>query len=90
MSVPSDPDATGAYHPAPPGERFATGALLASRYCVIAALGRGGIPLLIDAPAAASRQVHCAAGRAMRRWISGLFAPQILCDPSSRRASSRG
>ena len=45
MSDPSDPDATGAYHPAPPialtGERFATGALLADRYRIIAALGRG-------------------------------------------------
>jgi serine/threonine protein kinase len=46
MSDPSDPDATGAYHPAPPtapaGERFAPGAPLAGRYRIIAALVRGG------------------------------------------------
>jgi serine/threonine protein kinase len=41
MSDPSDPDATGAYQPAPPRERFATGALLAGRYRIIAALARG-------------------------------------------------
>jgi serine/threonine protein kinase len=43
----SDPDATGASHPAPPtapaGERFATGARLAGRYRILAALGRGGM-----------------------------------------------
>ena len=47
MSDPSDSDATGASPPAPPtapaGERFATGALLAGRYRIIAALGRGGM-----------------------------------------------
>jgi len=41
MSDPSDPDATGASHPAPPttptGERFATGARLAGRYRIVAA-----------------------------------------------------
>jgi hypothetical protein len=42
MSDPSDPDATGAYQPAPPRERFATGALLAGRYRIIAALARVG------------------------------------------------
>ena len=46
MSDPSDPDATGTSHPAPPtapaGERFATGARLAGRYRLIAALGLGG------------------------------------------------
>jgi len=47
MSDPSDPDATRAYHPAPPtapaGERFATGARLTGRYRILAALGRGGL-----------------------------------------------
>jgi hypothetical protein len=47
MSDPSDPDATGASHPAPPtapaGERFATGARLAGRSRIIAALSRGGM-----------------------------------------------
>ena len=43
MSDPSDPDATGAYQPAPPGECFATGARLAGRYRIIAALDRGGM-----------------------------------------------
>jgi eukaryotic-like serine/threonine-protein kinase len=47
MFDPSDPDATGASHPAPPtapvGERFATGAVLVGRYRIIAALGRGGM-----------------------------------------------
>src|SRR5687768_14706366 len=41
-----DPDATGAYAPAPaavPAERFAPGAVLAGRYRVVAALGRGGM-----------------------------------------------
>ena len=46
MSDPSDPDATGASHPAPPtapsGERFATGARLAGRYRILAALGGAG------------------------------------------------
>ncbi len=42
----SDPDATGAYRPepaAPPAERFTPGALLAGRYRVVAALGKGGM-----------------------------------------------
>jgi serine/threonine-protein kinase len=39
----SDPGATGAYQPALPGERFATGARLAGRYRIIAAPGRGGM-----------------------------------------------
>src|SRR5262249_31624331 len=47
MSDPSDPDATGASHPAPPtapaGERLAPGARLAGRYRILAALGRGGM-----------------------------------------------
>ena len=47
MSNPPDPDATGAYQPAtpaaPPGERFALGALLAGRYRIVAALGQGGM-----------------------------------------------
>src|SRR4051812_4670620 len=47
MSDPSDQDATGAYHPAPPvppaGERFAPGVLLAGRYRIVAALGKGGM-----------------------------------------------
>ena len=42
MSDPSDPDATGAYQPAPPGERFATVARRAGRYRIIAAPVRGG------------------------------------------------
>ena len=42
MSDPSDPDATGADQPAPPGERFATGARRAGRYRIIAAPVRGG------------------------------------------------
>ena len=47
MSNPSDPDATGTYHPEPPappaGERFAPGVLIAGRYRVVAALGKGGM-----------------------------------------------
>ena len=47
MSDLSDPDATGAYQPARPtaaaGERFAPGALLAGRYRIVAALGKGGM-----------------------------------------------
>jgi hypothetical protein len=46
MSDPTDPGATGAYQPNPPaapaGERFAPGALLAGRYRIVAALGKGG------------------------------------------------
>ena len=45
MSDPSDADATGPYHPAPPtapgGERFAPGTLLAGRYRIVAVLGKG-------------------------------------------------
>ena len=47
MSDPPEPDATGAYQPTPPtgsaGERFAPGALLAGRYHIVAALGKGGM-----------------------------------------------
>src|SRR5438067_4473070 len=41
----ADPNATGPYQPAetPPGERFAPGAVLAGRYRVVAALGKGGM-----------------------------------------------
>lgn len=39
-----DPDVTGAYTPpASPGDRFATGALLAGRYRIVAPLGKGGM-----------------------------------------------
>jgi len=39
-----DPDVTAAYTPpASPGERFATGALLANRYRIVAPLGKGGM-----------------------------------------------
>src|SRR3954451_6659220 len=47
MSDLPDPDATGAYQPPPPappaGERFAPGVLLAGRYRIVAALGKGGM-----------------------------------------------
>jgi hypothetical protein len=40
---PPDPNATSAFDPPPPGERFAPGTLLAGRYRLVAALGRGGM-----------------------------------------------
>src|SRR4051794_31712965 len=47
MSDPTDPGVTGAYQPNPPAapaaERFAPGALLAGRYRIVAALGKGGM-----------------------------------------------
>jgi hypothetical protein len=47
MSDPSETDATGPYHPAPPaaavGERLVPGALLSGRYRIVAPLGRGGM-----------------------------------------------
>jgi serine/threonine-protein kinase len=43
LHQPSDPNATGAYAPPPPAERFAPGTLLAGRFRLVAALGRGGM-----------------------------------------------
>src|SRR5947209_16341813 len=41
--MPDSPDLTTPYQPSPPAERFAPGTLLAGRYRVVAALGRGGM-----------------------------------------------
>src|SRR5262249_18480889 len=43
LNQPSDPNATGAFDPPPPVDRFAPGPLLAGRFRPVPALGRGGM-----------------------------------------------
>src|SRR6516225_8394971 len=69
----SDPNATGAYDPPPPAERFAPGTLLAGRYRLVAALGRGGMG-----------EVYRADDLTLDQPVALKFLPPHLADDADR------
>ena len=79
MSDPTDPDVTGAYQPtrptAPVGERFAPGALLAGRYRIVAAVGKGGMG-----------EVYRADDLTLGQSVALKFLPAVLARDPERLA----
>ena len=74
----SDPNATGAYDPPPPADRFAPGTLLAGRYRLVAALGRGGMG-----------EVYRADDLTLNQPVALKFLPPHLADDPDRLARFR-
>src|SRR5215472_15127836 len=74
-----DHDATGPYQaPVPPSERFAPGALLAGRYRIVAALGKGGMG-----------EVYRADDLTLGQTVALKFLPPHLADDPDRLARFR-
>ncbi|MBX9584395.1 MAG: serine/threonine protein kinase [Gemmataceae bacterium] len=73
-----DPEPTGPYLPPPPGERFAPGTVLAGRYRVVAALGRGGMG-----------EVYRADDLSLGQPVALKFLPEHLAADGDRLARFR-
>jgi serine/threonine-protein kinase len=73
LHQPSDPNATGAYDVSPPAERFAPGTLLAGRFRLVAALGRGGMG-----------EVYRADDLSLGQPVALKFLPPHLADDAER------
>jgi serine/threonine-protein kinase len=78
LSQSPDPNATGAFVPSPPAERFAPGTLLAGRFRLVAALGRGGMG-----------EVYRADDLTLGQTVALKFLPPHLADDPDRLASFR-
>jgi serine/threonine-protein kinase len=74
----SDPNVTGAYDPPPAAKRFAPGTLLAGRYRLVAAAGRGGMG-----------EVYRADDLTLGQPVALKFLPPHLADDPDRLARFR-
>jgi serine/threonine-protein kinase len=75
---PPDPNATAVYGPPPKADRFAPGTLLAGRYRVVAALGRGGMG-----------EVYRADDLTLGQPVALKFLPPHLADDPDRLSRFR-
>jgi serine/threonine-protein kinase len=78
LHQPSDPNATGVYDLPPPAERFAPGTLLAGRFRLVAALGRGGMG-----------EVYRADDLTLGQPVALKFLPPHLADAPDRLSAFR-